>query len=44
MGLSHVAVQFPIYEQLRAKFLVREGKLKPLDILEASIISKRKMV
>ncbi|CAD8067703.1 unnamed protein product [Paramecium sonneborni] len=40
IGLSHVAVQFPIYEKLKADYIDEYGQLSPIDILKASILSK----
>ncbi|CAD8149582.1 unnamed protein product [Paramecium pentaurelia] len=40
LGLSHVAVQFPIYERLKQNYTDKNGQLLPVDILKASILSK----
>ncbi|CAK75879.1 unnamed protein product (macronuclear) [Paramecium tetraurelia] len=40
LGLSHVAVQFPIYERLKQNYTDKNGQLLPTDILKASILSK----
>ncbi|KAM3134187.1 hypothetical protein pb186bvf_013705 [Paramecium bursaria] len=38
MGLSHVAVQFPVYEKLKAYY--GGPNIKPLDILKSTVVSK----
>ena len=42
IGLSHVAIQFPVYEFLKAEARARnpDGKERPIDILLASGLSK----
>jgi solute carrier family 25 folate transporter 32 len=42
LGLSHVAVQFPVYEMLKAKAAARRanGEVHMVDVLVSSIVAK----